>query len=126
MSRRYHSESWDEALARVPALAEFAFVALNDPAMAKACELIDTMPNFELVQVLPGSRTVPSRFLFREVLPQQTSPSAEDLASSRATPLPPKVITGSTPRQISDREWAAQPANLREGCTVHVPGVGDL
>lgn len=30
------------------------------------------------------------------------------------------------PRPISDREWAAQPANLREGCTVHVPGVGDL
>jgi len=30
------------------------------------------------------------------------------------------------PRPISDREWAALPANLREGCTVHVPGVGDL
>jgi hypothetical protein len=29
-------------------------------------------------------------------------------------------------RPMSDREWAAQPANLREGCTVHVPGVGDI
>lgn len=29
-------------------------------------------------------------------------------------------------REMSDREWAAQPAGLREGCTVHVPGVGDL
>ena len=29
-------------------------------------------------------------------------------------------------REISDREWAAQPAGLREGCTTHVPGVGDL
>jgi dUTP pyrophosphatase len=34
---------------------------------------------------------------------------------------------GSTgTRQMSDREWAAQPAGLREGCTKHVPGVGDL
>lgn len=47
-------------------------------------------------------------------------------ALGRTQPLPPKVITGSTPRPISDRDWAAQPANLREGCTVHVPGVGDL
>lgn len=30
------------------------------------------------------------------------------------------------PRPISDREWAALSAGLREGCTVHVPGVGDL
>ncbi len=29
-------------------------------------------------------------------------------------------------REISDREWAAQPANMREGCTVRVPGVGEL
>lgn len=29
-------------------------------------------------------------------------------------------------REMSDREWAALPANLREGCTVHVDGVGDL
>jgi hypothetical protein len=28
--------------------------------------------------------------------------------------------------EMSDREWAAQPANLREGCTVHVDGVGDI
>ena len=28
--------------------------------------------------------------------------------------------------QISDREWAAQPANMREGCTVRIPGVGEL
>lgn len=47
-------------------------------------------------------------------------------ALGRTQPLPPKVITGSTPRPISDREWAAQPANLREGCTVHAPVVGDL
>lgn len=40
----------------------------------------------------------------------------------------PVVYTGgSMPmKPISDREWAAQPANLREGCTTHVPGVGDL
>lgn len=49
-------------------------------------------------------------------------------------------LTGDTPRQkwlakqqaaparseISDREWAAQPANMREGCTVRIPGVGEL
>lgn len=29
-------------------------------------------------------------------------------------------------REISDREWAAQSAGMREGCTVHVPGVGSL
>ena len=29
-------------------------------------------------------------------------------------------------REISDREWAAQPANMREGCTVRIPGVGEL
>lgn len=29
-------------------------------------------------------------------------------------------------RPMSDREWAAHGANLREGCTAHVPGVGDL
>ena len=28
--------------------------------------------------------------------------------------------------QMSDREWATTPANLREGCTTHVPGVGDI
>jgi hypothetical protein len=28
--------------------------------------------------------------------------------------------------ELSDRDWAAQPANLREGCTQHVPGVGDI
>lgn len=39
---------------------------------------------------------------------------------ARHQPAPP------APRRMSDREWAAQPANLREGCTVHVPGVGDL
>jgi dUTP pyrophosphatase len=34
---------------------------------------------------------------------------------------------GSTGRaEISDREWAAQPANLREGCTTHAPGFGDI
>jgi len=39
------------------------------------------------------------------------------------TPAPEPVYEK---REMSDREWAAQPANLREGCTVHVPGVGDL
>lgn len=29
-------------------------------------------------------------------------------------------------REMSDREWASQDPSLREGCTVHVPGVGDL
>lgn len=34
---------------------------------------------------------------------------------------------GSTgTREMSDREWAAQPAGLREGTTVHAPGVGDI
>lgn len=28
--------------------------------------------------------------------------------------------------EMSDREWAAQSAGLREGCTVHVKGVGDI
>lgn len=29
-------------------------------------------------------------------------------------------------RELSDREWSALPSNLREGCTTHVPGVGDI
>ena len=29
-------------------------------------------------------------------------------------------------REMSDREWAAQNPSLREGTTVHVPGVGDI
>lgn len=29
-------------------------------------------------------------------------------------------------KEISDREWAAQDPSLREGCTVHVQGVGDI
>lgn len=41
-------------------------------------------------------------------------------AFDRPQPPPP------TPRPMSDREWAAQPADLREGCTKHVPGVGDI
>jgi len=41
---------------------------------------------------------------------------------ARHQPAPPAPAR----REISDREWAAQPANLREGCTTHVPGVGDL
>ena len=32
----------------------------------------------------------------------------------------------SYPRLVSEREWSALPANLREGCTVRVPGVGDI
>lgn len=28
--------------------------------------------------------------------------------------------------EMSDREWSRLPANLREGCTVHVKGVGDI
>lgn len=38
----------------------------------------------------------------------------------------PAAASKPSPKPMSDREWAAQPANLREGCTVHVPGVGDL
>lgn len=34
-----------------------------------------------------------------------------------------KIITATA---MSDREWSAQSAGLREGCTVHVPGVGSL
>lgn len=45
-------------------------------------------------------------------------------------PNSPIVMDGYAMRekmaQMSDREWAAQPANLREGATTHVPGVGDL
>lgn len=29
-------------------------------------------------------------------------------------------------REMNNREWAAQPANLRDGCTLHVQGVGDI
>lgn len=43
-----------------------------------------------------------------------------DAWPARHQPAPP------APRPMSDREWAALPANLRDGCTVHVPGVGDL
>lgn len=38
----------------------------------------------------------------------------------------PKPVPAPEKPEMSDREWAAQPAGLREGCTVHVPGVGDL
>lgn len=43
-----------------------------------------------------------------------------DAWPARHQPAPPAR------REISDREWAAQPANMREGCTVRVPGVGEL
>jgi hypothetical protein len=36
------------------------------------------------------------------------------------------AAAGAQARELSDREWAAQPADAREGCTVRVPGVGEL
>lgn len=38
-----------------------------------------------------------------------------------ATPPPVPTFT-----EQSEREWAATPANLREGCTKNVPGIGDI
>jgi hypothetical protein len=38
----------------------------------------------------------------------------------------PAAAVQPSPWPISDREWAAIPSNLREGCTVHIPGVGDI
>jgi len=43
--------------------------------------------------------------------------------SPEPTPTYPGV---SEPYRMSDREWAAQDPSLREGCTTHIPGVGDL
>jgi hypothetical protein len=37
-----------------------------------------------------------------------------------------KVGAGGTPKEISDREWAARPSDLREGSTCRVDGVGEL
>lgn len=37
-----------------------------------------------------------------------------------------RVADMSATERMSDREWSALPANLREGCTTHVSGVGDL
>lgn len=49
------------------------------------------------------------------------------LANPDTRPFVPKpAAPAPEPRPMSDREWAAQPAGLREGCTTHVPGVGDL
>jgi hypothetical protein len=36
------------------------------------------------------------------------------------------AAAGAQLREISDRAWAAQPANMREGRTVRVPGVGEI
>lgn len=47
-------------------------------------------------------------------------------AKARATGMSPNIAAPYGQPRMSDREWAAMPANLREGCTVHVPGVGDL
>lgn len=39
----------------------------------------------------------------------------------------PFPTRGLGPSAVPQRcEWAAQPANMREGCTVRVPGVGEL
>lgn len=57
------------------------------------------------------------------------SPASEASFMERCAPGFTRETNGlptSGPRKISDREWAALPSNLREGCTVHVPGVGDL
>lgn len=37
-----------------------------------------------------------------------------------------RVRRSSLDLKISDREWAAQSAGVREGCTVRVPGVGEV
>lgn len=38
-----------------------------------------------------------------------------------------KIVARAAPQKpMSDREWSAQPAGIREGCTAHVAGVGDL
>jgi len=59
----------------------------------------------------------------------RSSGAAESSFMERCAPGFTRETNGlpsQTPRPISDREWAAQPANLREGCTAHVNGVGDI
>lgn len=52
------------------------------------------------------------------------------MQSLTVTAASPGAVTAQPALQrtaeISDREWAAKPANLREGCTTHVQGVGDI
>lgn len=61
----------------------------------------------------PNSPIVADGYKHREELGLHTESVLDQMAARDAA-------------KMSDREWAAQPANLREGCTVHVPGVGDL
>ena len=41
-------------------------------------------------------------------------------------PNSPIVGDGYRMREMLDRKWVQLPANLREGCTAHVDGVGDV
>lgn len=65
---RYHTESWGEALDRVPALSQFVGVELDGDGLSRACDLVDTLPGFELLQVLPR-HAKPCFFLYRRVTP---------------------------------------------------------
>ncbi|TAL65653.1 MAG: hypothetical protein EPN79_10745 [Burkholderiaceae bacterium] len=58
---------------------------------------------------------------------QPDAPKGKFLKSASYTePVFAPVPASNHEQQISDREWAAQDPSLREGATVHVPGVGAL
>lgn len=64
---RYVTETWDEACARVPALLGVR-LRVDGPNIAGLCNLADSLPGYELLQILPLG---PYRFdfLFRRVDP---------------------------------------------------------
>lgn len=64
----YTSETWQDAVNRVPALAEFNGVRVDGEDLARVCTMVDTLPGVELLQIFYQERR-PCVFLFRELKP---------------------------------------------------------
>lgn len=64
MSRRYISETWADALARVPALSQMDGKAADHHMLEQACTLVDTRPGLSLMQIVMMPLR-PAVFIFR-------------------------------------------------------------
>lgn len=63
---RYKTETFAEALERVPALAELRGENTGE-AMGRVFELVDTLPGYSLVQMIHMAWREPVTFVFRRV-----------------------------------------------------------
>ena len=83
----------------------------------------------EEFRVNPGDRiaqamlvpTIPTEFVETDAL-SETERGSGGFGSTGTS----SIAENAEDKPISDRRWAALPASRREGCTVHVDGVGDL